>query len=233
VLVGSDRRGLLGISLQRETAEILIMQRAKVISVAGDGDWVVTANRDSELLVFKLPGYSRAMFTIPTFTSSISCCTVSSGFHSIVFGTRDASLMFCSLNSGTVKRIVSLGGCRPLRILVSPFWGFVVVHMTKITEGKLEHRGMTYSLDGEMIQVVIVEIALVARSAFRSTDGVNYVVMVDFAGNCFLFEAFFLDIGRPFLKNSSNVVCMRFFPMEATAVLVSEDGTLSFVRVGK
>jgi hypothetical protein len=165
------------------------------------------------------------------FTSSISCCAVSAGFHSVVIGTRDGSLLFCSLNSGSVVKSVALDGRRPLQILVTPSWGFVIVYMTRIASGKIDHILALYSVNGDVIRSVTVPRAVRTWSAFTSADGFDFVLMADAAGACFVFEAFFLRIGEEFFKCAASVVSMSFLIAEATAVLALEDGTVVFAPV--
>jgi hypothetical protein len=87
VVRGAESDELHLVNLQRFVAEPLMRQRAEIVSLSVDGDWIATANRDSELLAFRLPDGLHPVFTIPVFTSSISCCAVSAGFHSVVIGT--------------------------------------------------------------------------------------------------------------------------------------------------
>jgi hypothetical protein len=144
----------------------------------------------------------------------------------MVFGTRDGSLSFCSLNSGSVTRTVSLDGCRPLRILITPFWGFVLVSATKIADGKLEHWIRLYSANGDLIRSVLCARDIAAWSAFTSRDGFDHVVMVDASGGCFLFEAFLLDMRKKFLSSSLKIVFVSALAQESAVVLVAEDGTI-------
>jgi hypothetical protein len=170
-------------------------------------------------------------FTIPVFASSIACCGINQGFHSVIFGTRDGSLLFCSLNTGSVIRFVSTNGARPRAILMTPFWGFVLVYFTKIVDGKLEHNIALYSVNGDLIRIISHPVAIVQWTSFASTDGFDFVVMADSTGKCFLFEAFFLEVKEAFFQSPAKVVSLSFCVSESAAVIVTEMGTLAIVYV--
>jgi hypothetical protein len=83
-----------------------------------------------------------------------------------------------------------MSGFRPLALLGTQFWGFVVVYGTKIVGGKLEHSLTLYSVNGDLIRTVGITAAVVKWSTFTTVDGFDLIVMADSTGNCFLFEAF-------------------------------------------
>jgi hypothetical protein len=231
VIVGADQSQVLQVDVQTGKVEPLARQRVQIVSIVADGKWIATANRDSELLVHNASESQFPAFTIPAFASSIACCGISSGFHSVVFGTRDGSLLFCSLNSGSVTRFVSTPGTRPLSILITPFWGFVIVYRTGIIDGKLKHSIAVYSTNGDLIRSVNHEAAIVQWSAFTSPDAFDFVVMADATGRCFLFEAFYLDVNEPFFCSPAKVVSLSFLVGESAAVIVAETGALTLVHV--
>jgi hypothetical protein len=226
ILVGKDRTEWTKVNIANGCCNKFPRQRNEIVDIKIDGEWIALANKDSEILVFNERISQSPVFTIPTFTSSISCIGINQGFHIIVFGTRDGSFVFCSLNSGSVTRTVSLEGCRPLEILITPFWGFVLVYVTKISDGKLEHFIKLYSVNGDFIRVVKIENQITGWTAFTSSDGFDQVVMIDGNGNCFCFEAFFIDLKLKFATAPLKIVFLSVLVQELAILIIGEDGTI-------
>jgi hypothetical protein len=226
VVVGEDRMQWTRVDLLNECCEPSRRERSEIIDISADADWIAVANKDSQIVVYSTRTLLSSAFTIPTFSSSISCTAVNDGFHAMVFGTRDGSLFFCSMNSGSVTRKVSLDGCRPLQILITPFWGFVLVYGTKITDGRLKHFILLYSINGDLIRSMPCEKQVAAWSAFTSVDGFDHVAMIDVTGTCFLFEAFYLDLRMQFTVPYSKVVLLSVLVQESAVLVVTEDGTI-------
>jgi hypothetical protein len=227
LLAGFGKSWLARIDLLEHSADMLPRQCEEILCIASDVGYLAVGTRDAEILVYKSSDCSQLAFRIPAFSASISCCTVSSGFHSLVFGTQSGDLLFCSLNSGSVIRSVSLNGGRPSRILITPFWGFVAVYATFINEGTLAHRLSLFSINGDLIETTEIESAVVAWNSFTSTDGFDFIAFADSRGNAYIFEAFLLNPAEPIFHGSSQVVSISFLHNESTAALLTEDGTLS------
>jgi hypothetical protein len=230
IVVGEDRTELNKVDVHKGTVQVLSPQRAEIVAIAVDGTWIATANRGSELLIYNVTVDNAPILTIPAFVSSVACCALSNGFHSVVYGTRDGSLLFCSLNSGSVTRFISVAGSRPCSILITPFWGFVVVYLTRIVDGKLQHSISLYSTNGDLIRTIVHSHAIVQWVSFTSSDGFDFVVMADAANRCFLFEAFYLNVSKELFIAPATVTSLNFLPSESTAVIATANGELILVH---
>ena len=231
MIVGSNKTELLKVRLLTATVETIQRQRDEITNISSHNNWVATANRDAELVVFRAGNYRTPVFRIPSFTASICCSAVNTPFHSVIVGTKDGSLMFCSLNSGSIVKIISTSDCRPSSILVTPAWGFVVVYMTKIEDGTVRHIIATYTINGDLVRTQQIDHAIATWSCFRTCDGFDFIAMADDQGDCYIFEAFYLNITAPFYNSESPVASMFYMNMESVAVLVSQNGKVTFVPV--
>ena len=231
MIVGSNKTELLKVRLLTATVETIQRQRDEITNISSHNNWVATANRDAELVVFRAGNYRTPVFRIPSFTASIMCSAVNTPFHSVIVGTKDGSLMFCSLNSGSIVKIISTNDCRPASILVTPAWGFVVVYMTKIEDGTVRHIISTYTINGDLVRTQQIDHAIATWSCFRTCDGFDFIAMADDQGDCYIFEAFYLNITAPFYNSESQVASIFYMNMESVAVLVSQNGKVTFVPV--
>ena len=229
LIVGANKTDLFRVKVNAAVAEMVQRQRDEITNISSNEEWVATANNDAELVLFRCADYHTPVFRIPSFTSSIACSVVNAAFHAVVVGTRDGSLLFCSLNSGSVVKIVSLGDARPSAVLITPEWGFVAVYMTKIEDGALKHILALYTINGDFIRSTNLENAIVSWSCFKSTDGFDHIVMADSQGDCYLFEAFYLTPGAPFYNSEHRVTSISFLFDASIALLVTESGKIQFV----
>jgi hypothetical protein len=113
------------------------------------GDWTAVGDRES---AFALYSKHELQFSIPIFTSSIRCSAVRPDFHLAVCGTRDCSLIFCSMNRGYVTHIIQLVDCNPILVSITQGWVFVCVYMRQVKEGVLKHMIVLYTVNGGFIR---------------------------------------------------------------------------------
>jgi hypothetical protein len=81
-------------------------------------------------------------------------------------------------------------------------------------------------VNGDFIRAVKIDKQMIAWYAFTSPDGFDHVVMVDADGNCFCFEAFFIDLKLKFLTSPLKIVLLSVLVEESTILIVGEEGTI-------
>ncbi|OHT15010.1 Beige/BEACH domain containing protein [Tritrichomonas foetus] len=208
-------------------ANFLIHHRSEITHLASDGSkWIAIGDKDSNLTVYFKNEFK---YSIQTFTKSITCLSICFGFKQIVCGTSDGSLLFCSINDRSIVRVVDLDGYQPVKVLITKNWGFVVVYMTKIDEGKLSHHLTLYSINGDLIRNVEIEHPIDRLLPYQSPDGFDYIIASDDRNNLYSFEAFYLNIKTPFYLAKSCPSSMSFIPEENIAVHVLQDGSIIFI----
>jgi hypothetical protein len=206
--------------------ETLLHHRTGVVCLAADGDWISVADSESS---FSLYRGGKPDFSIPIFTSSVRKCAVSAPFKLVVCGTRDGSLVFCSLSPQVLVRIVDLGGRHPIQILITPSWGFVCVYLREVTEGVLKHILALYTVNGDPIREVAIEEPIVAWAAYTDNDGFDFIGVAFDDGRCHFFEAFWLDIGEPVYEVAVRVVGIGFCKSVQAGIIVLTNGQVIIV----
>lgn len=204
-----------------------------VTYIAGNKSWFVTANRGSVLTFYKqdnsLTTDMKFMFNIPLYRDSITCVSLSKSFGLAAAGTRDGFLFFISLSRGTIFATVDLGdSSRPLKMLVTHHWGFVLVYMTELQKGQLNHVIALYSPNGNMIRKRSIASAISSWSCFKTPSGFDYVVAADDKGRIYKFEAFYLNIDEHIYRCSCEVPFVEYLPEQGGIIAVTTDGRIIF-----
>jgi hypothetical protein len=204
--------------------ELKIRHRSGIISVASDEEWTVLADHDSSFSVYK---HRRFQFSIPIFTSSVRCLCVSGRFKMVVCGTKDCSLLFCSLNKGYVTRIVPLATKRPIRIMVTQSWGFVLVCLRCLGDQGVQNSLAIFTVNGELINEVSLPGRVVAWSTFDDGRGFDYLAIALENGQCFVCEAFYLRMRAPCFESKAHVLGIGFSRVMGVGAIVTADGGLT------
>ena len=229
MMTGSTPTELYMIRPSTGTAQFLLKEKSDIRCIAGDGEAIIVANDDAVLSVYDTRNLARPRYTIPSFTNQIQCCDVSGDYHLIVCGMRNGSLLLCSLNDGSIVRIVDLHGCRPRSVMVTKGWGFIVVYLTKIDSGKLTNHIALYSVNGEFLRMTDIGSSVATWTSYQSADGFDYIVMADNTSNIYHYEAYYLSVGPPLYALSSRVLTLSFALDHSLITAVSDDGSLLFL----
>jgi hypothetical protein len=174
----------------------------------------------------------------PLFSVSLNCPVltalfVSVGLYSVVCGAKDGFIHFVSLASKTCIRSVTLRGARPVKLLVTDAWGFVVVCVEECKKAGVAFGMMVFTING--LLVVRKELRAVVRhwATWTSPDGFDWVVAIDDGNRMFVFEAYYGDIARPVAQLHERVLCVSYWKKEDGIVIVLESGAIEFRRVAE
>ncbi|EAX99005.1 Beige/BEACH domain containing protein [Trichomonas vaginalis G3] len=204
-----------------------------VTLISANKNWFVTANRGCVLTFYKqenpLSTEMKYIFSIPLYRDSVMCVSISRSFGLAACGTRDGFLFFISLSRGTSFATVDLGEqSRPCKILVTHQWGFVVVYMTVLQKGILNHVIAVYSPNGNLIRQRSIASAISSWSCYKSNDGFDYIIAADDKGRIYKFEAFYLNIDEQIYRCSCEVPFVTYLPEQGGVLAVTVDGRIIF-----
>lgn len=104
----------------------ILTSHAQIKSLGGTYPWVVFAGNDTTATVFNLHEIEK-QFTIRSYRSIIKYAIVEPRFDTLICGTRDCYLLFCSLSKRSMIISADLNGQKPRLILITQSFGFVVV----------------------------------------------------------------------------------------------------------
>jgi WD40 repeat protein len=143
----------------------------QVTCLAADGKWIV-AGGDAWLAVFR---DLEKVHDIQAYRDSVSTCCVSQEFNVIVTGTNDGSLILWACDSAALIRAIELGRFRPVKILVSKYWGFIVSYCSEIVRGSLKPHIFVHSINGVLLRRAEIGAAVDFWCSWSSYDGFDYL----------------------------------------------------------
>lgn len=208
---------------------IILKQRSDIVCIASEGNYLALSDNDSNLTVFKMGKFNSPMFMISSFSSLICSIAISSGFHSVIAGTHDGFLLLCSLNNGTIIKSLDLEKCHPIKILITPAWGFIIVYLTQIHQGELLHFISVYSINGILIMKKEIDSPINAWCTYKTYDDFDYVVYVDEKNNFYSFEAFYLNISSRFYQTKSRIISLAYDIEQSTLIALTVEGKALFI----
>ena len=227
--VGAQPNELYRIIPAGSNISLALRQRSSITSIASDGVWLMTANNDAVISLYSIYDSSKPKFTIPSFTSSIKSCAISSSYHQAVCGTKDSTLIIASLSDSCITRVVDLKGRRPIKILITQGWGFIVVYNTDLSKGILTHYITVFNINGEMVRDVEIPVPVHAWSSYMDAKGFDYIVMADDQGSIYHFEAFYANIGESVFSVPYEIKAMKYLVDECIIIAVTSDGRAIFI----
>lgn len=205
-------------------------QRSRIVCCAFDKKHIAVANSEA-VISFYRKTFEKPTFKVPSFTSAIRCLCISEKFHMAVCGTKDTSLLFINIGSGHISKVVDLEGNRAMSVLITPSWGFVLVHAAKIVNGVLQHMLYLLSPNGDIITKKLIDFSIVVWTAESTASGFDIVAMVDDTGHFYVFEAFYLDIERRVYATNNKIVSIKIDTEENVVLAMTETGKLLLISV--
>jgi WD40 repeat protein len=196
----------------------------RVNCVAADGSFLVSGGADTFVCCWRFDGGILAR--IPSFRGEILCIAVAAEFVLAVAGTRDGALLWINPERGAITRVVKLpDGQVPRRVMITPEWGFVVVHSQMAVGGEVRHSIAVYSVNGEKVRVKTLQYGVTAWCCWSCRKGFDHALIIDDVGCVFLCEVFWLDLGPP-MDVCATPAWISFVREERSYVIVSADGAI-------
>jgi WD40 repeat protein len=233
LMIGSSKNELYKVRAVTGSCELVRRQRSEFVCLAAEGEWVAVSDSDAVLSVFKTSNLKTPEYFIPTFAKCVKCVAVNSNHRALVCGTCDETILFCSLLDGEIIRVVKVEGYRPILLMITSGWGFVVTYLTKLENGKLTHHLALYSINGDLIRTKEIKFPVIAWNCTKSSDGFDYVFLADDCVNFYCFEAFYLNIDQRFYGTNDVVMATHFIYDDSTAIAVTREGRVLFVPLPK
>jgi hypothetical protein len=186
--------------------------------------WVSESTLFVQALPKKAPPVSRRL-SCPKVTA-IACAAT---FHVAVCGSRDGALHVYTLRSARKVRTIDVGGGKPMKILVTPTWGFVVACLREIERGEYCWRLAVWTINGEMVAKKNMVVAITQWTTWTSRAGFDFVAFSDTGRRIFVFEAYKPDIGQPLRVFMTEVIGIHFWERSQSIVVVMDTGRLEFI----
>ena len=231
VCVGNDKTDLISIKIEHGLPETIMSNHVDIVGLANDGVWTAIAGKDAIIHLFKNFNFKeRPSHSIMSFCDSITCSVVSSTFDTMVCGTKDKSLLICSLSRGNVTNDIEFDKDSTIKkILITPSWGFILVYTESMKNKRIVHMITLYNINGNFIRNREINFTLSHWTSWTSEKNFDYIFLADENGKFYMFEAFYLNIDKPFFRSGRHLVHINYFPEVSIALAISSDGKLFLV----
>jgi hypothetical protein len=194
-----------------------------VATLSGRGEYLCVGRGDTSIAIYR---ELTVVQTFPSFRNEIVCSAVSAAFDLAVVGARESTLFLISLSHGAITRVISLGKCNPVSVLVTPAWGFILVYERDVTSA--EEFIELFTVNGDPIRRVRVAFEIECWSAWQSTAGFDYAVIAPKSGRLRVCEAFWLTF--QLLPQSANGTRAVFYSPPLEAVFLNQaDGQIVMI----
>jgi hypothetical protein len=199
-----------------------------VTAISGSNNTLLLSLKDGITQRWRVHQDHRLLFSFPSYRSGIRCSFTSNPFHLVVIGTNDSWLVINSLFDGKTIRSVKLD-CIPLKVLITPLWGFILVHGCEYENEEPFYSLILLNINGLFIRKVQFAALIKDWFAWTSVEGFDFVILSAEKGRLFAFEVFFLEVGSPVHRFTSEVVGLYFASSINFIIALEADGTLHFI----
>jgi hypothetical protein len=219
---------LLGIGGSFEVTRIA-MNRQRITAISSAHLLLSLSSADSRTHIFQLAnGRLAEKFSIPTYRNSVVCSCLSRQFGIVVNGTDDRALVIGSLTDSSTIRLVHLDHV-PRKVIVTPHWGFVVVHARDYVDGKEQSTLSVFNINGVTIKTITLKGVVEHWATWSSPRGFDFMVLSTEHGKLYAFEVFFLDLEQPVYRCYCDLVSLDYSKKSNMIVAVATDRTIHLV----
>jgi hypothetical protein len=226
-------------ALHNEELECILIDSENTINVPGVQERITAlssaegllsvSSADARTHIFELSsGRLSLRFSVPSYRAAILCSCLSRQFGVFVTGTDDRVLIVGRLADGSTVRVIQLQFV-PHKVLVTPHWGFIVVHGCEYFQGRPEHTLCVFNINGTLIRSVPFRSAIDDWLAWSDEKGFDFIALSTERGKIYAFEVFFLDCGSPIYRCSCNLVSLDFSKKSNVIVAVATDGRVHII----
>ena len=192
VLIGQNRSSAYYVQPFSSTVSKLPLSDSLVSCVAACNSYVAVAQSDSLISIFRAPRFEDDPFiTVQASASSIKCISISDTFKFAVCGTKDNSLIFISLTSGNITKILNIGYFNAMSVVITPSWGLVVAFVSGFDNFQAVNKIIVLTPNGEIVKESVIDGSVKCADAFTDTSGFDHVMFVDELKKVYLFEAYY------------------------------------------
>lgn len=186
---------------------------------------IVTAG-DTSFSVWFFDQLKDPHFTLTTYRSPIKCIDISCAFDLVICGMTDGALQFTSINKKRIMKTIDLGDVVPLKIQISPGWGFVIVYCESTISN--EKSLMFFTANGMKFNVLKIpnDDRISAMDVYKSRDGFDYMVIATENGQMYHFEVFFATLDKPFYTASFVIKSISFVAKQNAIYCTGDSNTI-------
>jgi hypothetical protein len=197
--------------------------RAEVVAMHCDWPVLAWINASMRLRVYDVRDMTRTFSRLVPCTD-VTCLCASAACNVVVCGTK-GGVLYVYTRAWARQLDVKFGG-KPVRMLVTDGWGFIVVLVKRVAVGFLLR---VLTANGMDVAARMLECGVRCWAAWTSVAGFDYIAFCDDRNRVFACEVYFCNIEAPLLRCQCRAVGIGYWADEEVIVVVLESGAIVYV----
>ncbi|OHS93239.1 hypothetical protein TRFO_40465 [Tritrichomonas foetus] len=224
-LASNGQESLLLIYENHSTMREIRAPFGNIRALASSGKYFATVGNDMTTRIFLSDKPDMPIFSNPSYRGETTCAAISQNFNIFVFGSIDGTLQICSLSSGIVQKIVNIE-YKPLHVIISENWGFIVAFCEKRTKQKRRFELLLYNINGLYIGSKKVENELMCWETWTDNKGFDWLAFSMKGGKIFTFELYTMEFNSPLYRSKKEIISLKYAGTINSLVLVNTSGEI-------
>jgi hypothetical protein len=153
---------------------------------------------------------------------------MSKRFGVVIGGTDDRHLIVASVHDGSTIRVMKLDSI-PIKVVVTPNWGFILVHGCDYVNGWPQYNLTLFNINGLFVRTIPFQHGIDRWVTWTSSNGFDFMVLSTDRGKLYAFEVFFLDVGAPVYRCCAELIALDYAKASNIIVAVTSDGKVHMI----
>lgn len=149
-------------------------------------------------------------------------------FSTIVVCSNKGFVSLHSFEDGSVIRAFNIGDCKPIRVQISPSWGFIVIQSTKVYEGKIANVISVYTINGLFVTEKIIPHNITLMTTFRNPSGFDYIAYATEDGAVYVCEIFYMQTKNTLIRMKEKIIQLSFARKSNALIIITNDGKVIY-----
>jgi hypothetical protein len=198
-----------------------------IVALSGSEHFLLISGSDMVSRVYDIDNMSKQIYDVPAYRGKIACSAISEAFHSFVIATETGCMMIHSLKDGEVQRVVDLERRRPLRVMVTPGWGFIVACLM---DDQGQYELASWTINGMPIGTCTLDADVGAWECHVDYGGFDWmsIALRSQSGAIFHFEVYNMVLGKKIYRQTDVVALSHVKELDAISA-VSRSGAIVLI----
>jgi len=196
-----------------------------------NNDWFAFVTSSSILQVFNARDIRKPISQTPFQRDNARCCAISPTFHVVCVCSRDGCIVVHSLETALAIRVIDLGPCTPQNVIVTPAWGFIVVYLTRVIDGKTANFISVHTINGIFVRETKAPCPVSKLTSWKSHDGFDFIAVSSDRGAIMVAEVFYLEFSKPEIRTMAQPLSLDYIESADTLISVVNNGKIFFKRL--
>lgn len=120
-------------------------------------------------------------------------------------------------------------GFTPIKVIVSPGWGFICVFCSQSAEGIDKYFINIFTLNGINVGIIPLKAEILGWITWKSNKGFDFISFVDKRGTVFAFEIMKLELGNHLHIVDTPLHAIHYYQNLRSVAILNKNGHLTML----